>query len=120
MHDSSLIKIEAFCRDYLGPHRSSTLEIVDLGARNVGGTRTYRRFFDAPGWRYRGLDVEPGPNVDIVVADAYAWRELEDASIDVLVSGQTLEHVDFPWLTVLEIARVLRPGGVACLVVPAA
>ncbi|MBK7169031.1 MAG: methyltransferase domain-containing protein [Gammaproteobacteria bacterium] len=120
MHDSSLRKIEAFCRDYLGAHRASALEIVDLGARNVDGMRTYRRFFDAPAWRYRGLDIEPGPNVDLVVADPYRWDGLPESSIDVLISGQTLEHVEFPWLTMEQIARVLRGGGVACLVVPSA
>ena len=110
MHDSSLRKIEAFCRDYLGAHRASALEIVDLGARNVDGMRTYRRFFDAPAWRYRGLDIEPGPNVDLVVADPYRWDGLPESSIDVLISGQTLEHVEFPWLTMEQIARVLRGG----------
>lgn len=63
--------------------------------------------------------LSAGPNVDVVLEDAYHWKELADASVDVLVSGQTLEHIEFPWMTMTEIARILRPGGVACLIAPA-
>jgi hypothetical protein len=37
---------------------------------------------------------------------------------DVLVSGQAFEHMEFLWLASLEMARVMRPGGLACVLVP--
>jgi len=111
--------MQEFVSTYLAGMDRAALEIIDLGAHSVDDSSTYRALFDVPGWRYRGLDVVAGANVDIAVADPYAWKELADASIDVVISGQTLEHVEFPWLTVAEIARILRPGGVACLIAPA-
>lgn len=119
MHESSRMKMKEFVRSYLSDVTGKPLEIIDLGAHAVDGADTYRPLFDVPGWQYRGLDLDAGMNVDIVVGDPYNWKELPDASTDVLVSGQTLEHVEFPWLTVAEIARILRPGGVACLIAPA-
>lgn len=111
--------MQEFVASYLDEMVNSPLEIIDLGAHSVDGSTTYRLLFDKPGWHYQGLDLEAGINVDIVVEDPYRWKELTDASVDVLVSGQTLEHVEFPWLTVAEVFRVLRPGGVACLIAPA-
>ncbi len=43
---------------------------------------------------------------------------LPDAAFDVVTCKHTLEHIEDPMKGVREIARVLRPGGVAFLVVP--
>lgn len=119
MHDSSHRKMQEFVSTYLAGAEQAALEIVDLGAQAIDGSLTYRALFGKPAWRYRGIDLGSGDNVDVVLADPYRWKELADASVDVLVSGQTLEHIEFPWLTLAEIARVLRPGGLACLIAPA-
>lgn len=120
MHESSHRKMLEFVKTYLADADKAALEIVDLGANSVDGIASYRPLFNLPNWHYRGMDVVAGANVDIVLADPYRWVELGNASIDVIVSGQTLEHIEFPWLTVAEVFRVLRPGGLACLIAPAA
>src|SRR4029077_550894 len=51
--------------------------------------------------------------------DPYHWHELRTESVDVLVSGQTFEHTEFFWETIFEIARVLKPGGLCCIIAPA-
>ncbi len=117
MHPSSYEKMAAFAREHLNESRSRELRIVDLGSRDFNGS--YRAIFDHPSWTYVGADLTPGPNVDLVLSDPYHWREIAPASVDVLVSGQTFEHTDFFWESVLEIARVLRPGGLCCIIVPA-
>ena len=45
-------------------------------------------------------------------------RELEDASVDVIVSNHALEHVVEPVAELRGLRRVLRPGGKIVLVVP--
>jgi SAM-dependent methyltransferase len=64
------------------------------------------------------MDLAPGPNVDVILHHPYRWREVASESVDVLISGQVLEHVEFFWITMLEISRVLKPGGLACIIVP--
>jgi len=55
--------------------------------------------------------------VDARVGDAQAIP-LADASVDLVVSFETLEHVDSPELFVKECVRVLAPGGIIILSTP--
>jgi len=116
MHQSSLDKMTAFRNEFLRGKELESLTIVDLGSQDVNGT--YRSIFEKGSWRYVGLDMEPGPNVDIVIRNPYAWREIPSNSVDVFVSGQTLEHIEYFWLTTLEVARVLKPLGLCCMIAP--
>ncbi len=118
MHDSSFGRIKGFRDDYLLPRLDEQLQIVDIGSQDVNGS--YRPLFAQNQWRYVGVDLAPGRNVDIVLQSPYDWKELGRNSADVVVSGQAFEHIDFFWISALEIARVLRPGGICCLIVPSA
>ncbi len=117
MHPSSYDRMAEFCHDYLTARSSQRLTIVDLGSCDYNGS--YRSIFAQKPWRYVGVDLAPGKNVDLVLRDPYHWRELKTESVDVLVSGQTFEHTEFFWETILEIARVLKPGGLCCIIAPA-
>lgn len=117
MHLSSMEKMERFSTDYLKDRIHERLTIYDIGSQDLNGS--YRRFFTADNWRYFGIDMSTGKNVDIVLSSAYHWKELTSDSADVVISGQTLEHIEFPWLTMLEISRVLKPGGLCCIIAPA-
>ena len=64
------------------------------------------------------MDVLNGPGVDVVVQDSYDWKELEDQSFDLVISGQCLEHVEYPWLTMEQIAKKVKPSGMVCIIVP--
>ncbi len=116
MHLSSLINMERFRDKYLGDCKGQSLKILDLGSTEMGAC--YRPIFQEPGWSYVGVDLSPGPNVDLVLRRPYDWREIPGGSVDLLISGQVLEHVQFFWITALEISRVLRAGGMACLIAP--
>ncbi|MCK5679933.1 methyltransferase domain-containing protein, partial [bacterium] len=100
----------------LAEKESQSLQIADLGSYDVNGS--YRPLFENPNWNYLGLDVSAGPNVDIVLSNPYRWTALANNSIDVVVSGQALEHIEFFWLTIMEISRILKPGGLCCLIAP--
>jgi hypothetical protein len=65
--------------------RLSPRFVVEIGAYNVNGG--VRHLF--PDCRYIGVDVRPGPDVD-VVADGAEWRP--DTAPDVVVCCETLEH----------------------------
>lgn len=106
----------AFRKEYLSGREKERLEILDLGSCDVNGS--YKQFFDSSEWRYIGADMAPGRNVDVVLSDPYDWKEIATSSVDVLVSGQTFEHIEFFWVTMLEIKRVLKPGGLCCIIAP--
>jgi SAM-dependent methyltransferase len=117
MHPSSYDRMAEFCRDYLAARQGEPLTIVDLGSCDYNGS--YRPIFAQKPWRYIGVDLTPGKNVDLLLREAYHWRELKSESVDVVVSGQTFEHTEFFWETILEIARVLKPSGLCCIIAPA-
>lgn len=98
------------CVDWYG---ASDGKIVDLGAMNVNGS--YGELF--PGGDYVGVDLEPGPGVDVVLSDVY-HLPFEDSSVDLILSGQMLEHCGQFWRVFSEIRRVLRPEGRAYLIAP--
>jgi len=49
---------------------------------------------------------------------AFSWKDVKTDSVDVLISGQAFEHIEFFWVTMIEIARVLKPGGLCCIIAP--
>jgi SAM-dependent methyltransferase len=106
----------AFRNRYLEKKENEQLLILDVGSLDVNGT--YREYFQSPFWTYRGMDMSAGPNVEIVLRDPYNWQQVRSGSADVVVSGQAFEHIEFFWLTMLEITRVLKPGGLCCLIAP--
>lgn len=116
MHESSFDKMRRFRDRYLGGRTGEFLSIFDLGSLDVNGS--YTSLFNRPNWTYRGIDMAPGNNVDIVLANPNRWSEIRSNSADVVVSGQAFEHMAYFWVVMLEIARVLRPGGLCCIIAP--
>lgn len=118
MHKNSYSKMKSFKMKYLDPNEN--LEILDVGSLDYHGDFNYRSIFNEENWHYTGLDIEKGKNVDIVVTDIYNWFEIEDNSYDVIISGQFFEHLEFFWLIMIQIERVLKPGGYICIITPSA
>jgi len=116
VHQSSYIKMETFRQKYLNGREKDPLRIYDLGSQDVNGN--YRPIFAEPAWTYVGIDMTPGKNVDVALGTPYVWRELTSKSADVLISGQAFEHIRYFWITMFEIERVLKPGGICCILAP--
>ena len=111
---------------YLDP--KSKLSILDVGSRDVYAERgkkfkklkytNYKHLFNNPNWTYTGLDIESGPNVDLVVDTDYKWQNVGDEQYDVLISGQCFEHVEMPWRLVHQMERVCKKGGIVAVIAP--
>lgn len=117
MHPSSYNNMARFVDRHLAEHSDSALAIADIGSMDVNGC--YQPLFARERWTYTGVDLDAGKNVDVILPSAYEWP-FDDGQFDVVVSGQALEHVEFVWLTVKEVARVLKGGGLCCLIAPSA
>jgi len=62
--------------------------------------------------------MEAGKNVDIVLKNPYFWNEIKSKSKDIVISGQAFEHVEYFWILIDEITRVIKPGGLICIIAP--
>ena len=102
--------VETFLND------KNCYNVLDVGSYNVNGS--YKELFEEEKFSYIGLDMEQGPNVDIVPKSTYEWNEIEDDTYDVVISGQAFEHIEFFWLTMEEIVRVTKQGGLICIIAP--
>lgn len=116
MHRSAYEQMALCVQEYLPP--SGRHRVVDLGSRISGNqTRTHRGLLAGHDVDYVGVDVADGPNVDVVMTRPYRIP-VKSGSADVVLSGQAFEHIPFFWASMLEIARVLRPGGHAFVTAP--
>lgn len=105
-----------FEEKYLSSIKKNKIKVLDVGSYDVSGS--YRDIFLDKKYEYVGLDMEQGPNVDVVLKNPYDWSDIETDSVDVIISGQAFEHIEFFWITMEEMARVLRKDGLLCIVAP--
>ena len=113
MHKSAMFRMEWFVNNYVP--KDKEVKVLDVGSYDVNGS--YRRLF-GNNVKYTGLDMSSGKNVHIVPKDIYSWTEIEDNTYDVVISGNAFEHIEYPWVTIKEIYRVLKPEGFACILTP--
>ncbi|RYG12584.1 MAG: class I SAM-dependent methyltransferase [Burkholderiales bacterium] len=112
MHPSAMAAGARFFQTYLA-HVENPL-VVDLGSQDVFGSL---RSVAPPQVQYFGVDMAPGKGVDLVLADPYVLP-FADGSVDAVVSSSCFEHIEFFWVVLLEIMRILGPRGVLYLNVP--
>ena len=79
--------------------------VLDVGC----GLKPYYPFFAEHATEYVGVDVVPGPQVDLI--GGVERLPVADAGFDLVICTQVLEHVDDPALAVRELRRVTAPGG---------
>ena len=118
MHKSSFLRMECLIKQYepFFIKKDKKVNVLDIGSYDMNGT--YREIFDESRYSYTGLDMAAGSNVDIVPGDIYHWEEIPDETFDLVISGQAFEHIEYPWLTIREIARVLSPSGFCVIIAP--
>lgn len=86
------------------------MRILEIGSREVTGKSDAREGFNKA--EYVGFDYYPGNNVDIV-GDVHKLSSYfsEDEKFDIVYSSACFEHFAMPWVVVLEIAKVMKVGG---------
>jgi ubiquinone/menaquinone biosynthesis C-methylase UbiE len=84
--------------------------VLDFGSgTSPRQTLTHRSLLGEYDCDYTGADIREGDNIDLVMKKPYRVQ-LKSNSIDIVLSGQVFEHVPFFWASLLEIARVMKPG----------
>jgi len=113
MHPSSYLEMDRNIKRYLFSLPPKSL-IVDIGSMNVNGT--YRPLVE-PFFKYLGVDLEPGSNVDKVMVSEFNTG-LPDSYASAVISGQCLEHCKNPFLLVQEIFRIVKKNSFVLLTAP--
>ena len=65
MHKSAMLRLKWFVDNYIPKDKEVT--VLDIGSYDINGS--YRKLFAQTKVKYIGLDIEKGPNVDLVVKD---------------------------------------------------
>jgi SAM-dependent methyltransferase len=116
MQLSAMTLMNDCIRTYMTKDRK--YQVLDFGSFiNVGQRLNHRMLFDGYDATITGVDIQAGNNVDRQMPKPYKIP-LRSRSQDVVLSGQVFEHIPFPFASMLEIARVLKPGGLFFLTVP--
>jgi len=109
-------RVELFRRYVGGPGR----KVLDLGCRDGALTRAY-----AGGNEVVGVDADRDAlteaeklGIETRWADLDEPLPFDEASFDVVVAGELLEHLRDPHRVVADVRRVLRPGGTFVASVP--
>lgn len=80
-------------------------KVLDIGSLDINGNNRF--LLDS--CNYIGLDVGEGPNVDVVqVAHLY---DAPDEYFDLIISTEVFEHDMFYESSIINIIRMLKPGG---------
>lgn len=87
------------------------IDVIDIGGRALrpDQDRSYQKLLVGKAKNYWIPDIAEGKDVTHVMPGPY-MLPFDDNSIDLVLSGQVLEHVDNPFKFVEECKRVLKPG----------
>jgi SAM-dependent methyltransferase len=88
-----------------GLRGGAPVRVLDVGC----GVKPYYPFFADVATEYVGVDVVENPAAELL--GPVEALPVEDASFDVVLCTQVLEHCDDPSRAVAELRRVTRPGG---------
>jgi len=95
-------------------HACGTL--VDIGC----GTKPYQSIFELYVHRYIGIDLKKSKKRKLyadIVADAY-HTSMKDASCELVLCSEVLEHLEDPGKALTEIYRILKEDGIAIVTTP--
>ena len=117
MHQSSLDNMERVIH-HLAPYLDKENDIFDLGG---GGKleRSYKSLWKDWTKEYFIGDIVDAPSVTHLLKQPYLIPEVNER-FDIVVSGQTLEHIANPFKIFDELLRVLKPNGIIVIIVPSA
>jgi SAM-dependent methyltransferase len=104
MHDTAALTGRTFFKCYAKPGD----RILDVGSMDVNGTL---RAYAPADSKYLGIDLAPGPGVDVALLPSERYHWPFGSEFDLVVSTSCLEHDPAFWVTISEMARVTKPGG---------
>jgi SAM-dependent methyltransferase len=96
------------------------MTVLNVGGRTIKGQHDPRSWFENDmQTNYTVLDIQADPSVDVVNPPGEEFP-FDDGAFDVTITTSTFEHDPMFWLTIREMIRVTRLGGMILTTSPAA
>ena len=105
---TNLIPFDKFILDYC----STPGKMLDVG---VSG-QIVSSYIESLGHIYESLNL--GFGTYDVTETPYQWTMISDNTFDYVISLCAFEHIEFPWLTFLEMVRVTKNNGIIYVLAP--
>ena len=101
-------------RNFFEKYGTTSSRVLDVG----GGGLEIQEITNVFGHIYEALNISGHPTYN--VSDCpYNWPII-DNTFDYVVSVSTFEHIEFPWLSFLEMVRVTKQNGYIFIMAPSA
>lgn len=98
-----------FCDRHLLEHEVKGKRIIDIGCRDSSFNIILNKFEPD---EYIGIDMQEGPNVDIVCDANDLIERFGENSFDIVISAEMLEHAeDWKWV-IHNFKTICKPGGI--------
>jgi len=91
-------------------------KVLDVGSMQVSGGCLRGRFGNE--CEYVALDMRKGDNVSLILNAHDIDTKFEEGYFDLVVCFDTLEHDDKFWLSVEQMKKALKKGGILAIGVP--
>lgn len=93
-------------------HLATSGRVLEVGGDQLATSAV--ELFPASRFDFHNLDLLASDIPNTIIADITDCREeIPDESFDLVLSSDVFEHINRPWLAAAEIARILKPGGLA-------
>ena len=100
------IKFQELIKEFERP------SVLELGTkRSVDESPSIHRDWAPHAGEFVGTDFFDGPDVDVVADVSELSNAFGEERFDAIISCSTLEHIQYPWVAAVEIARTLKTGG---------
>ena len=112
MHQNCELMFRKFARNYIADDTSSVLEI---GPDDFPST--FQTICGRVGKQWDTIDLAPYKKLTYRGTDPYHYP-IASETYDIVLAANVLEHVPKIWTWVREVARIIRPGGIAIVIAP--
>lgn len=109
MHLNTELLFRKYCTNYF----KNNIKVLEIGGQ---GSTTFKNYINNSTITWNTLDInlqlqESSFENDHIISNKEYSYPIDDASYDVIISANVIEHVKMIWKWSKELSRIIKPGG---------